>query len=144
MNESPHSFGEQPERSESPSPLSSSTGRASRPLPKSERDFRRELDRRLGLLRREIDSLKARAETVTHKSRMEYLDLLGALERKAAGLERSVDRFVDGCGENWESFRAKTEERWRGLKQALQGVALSLRRRHPESEADPEEERARR
>jgi hypothetical protein len=113
-------------------------------LPKNERDLRRELDRRLGLLRREIDSLKARANTVTRQSRTEYLELLGALDRKATGLERRVDRFVGGCGESWEGFQAKTEEMWRDLKQTLQRVALSFRQRHSGSEADSEEERPRR
>jgi hypothetical protein len=144
MNESPHSVGEQSERSESPSLLSTSAGKTSRALPKNQRDFRREFDRRLGLLRREINSLKARARTVTRKSRTEYLELLEALERKATGLERRVDRFVDGCGESWESFRTKTEETFRDLKQTLQRVALSFRQRHPGSKADSEEERPRR
>ncbi len=144
MNESLDSVGEESEQSDSPSPLSASAGRTSRPLPKNELDFRRELDRRLGLLRREIDSLKVRAKTVTRKSRTEYLELLQALERKTTGLERRVDRFVDGCGESWESFRPKSEETWRDLKQTLQRVALSFRQRHPESEADSGEERPRR
>ena len=144
MSEPPHSVGEQSERSESLSPLSSSAGRASRPLPKNERDFRRELARRLGLLRREIDSLRSRATTVKRKSRTEYLELLEALERRATGLERRVDRFVDGCGESWEGFQTTTEETWRDLKQTLQRVALSFRQRHPGSEADTEEERPRR
>ena len=140
MNESPRPVGES-EQSGSPSPPSSSSGKT---LPKNERDFRRELDRRLGLLRREIASLRAEAKTVSRQSRTEYLELLEALERKATGLERHVDRFVDGCGESWESFRAKTEEAWRDLKQTLQRVALSFRQRHAGSEADAEEVRPRR
>ena len=143
MNRPTHSPGEQSERSESP-PLFSPTSKTSRPLPRNERDFHRELDRRLGLLRREIGSLKARARTVTRWSRTEYLKLLRALERRAESLELRVNRFVNGRGNTWESFRTEAEESWRDLKQMLEKVALSFRQRHPESDADPDEERPRR
>jgi hypothetical protein len=113
-------------------------------LPKNERDFRRELDRRLGLLRREIDSLKARAKSVTQRSRAEYLELLDSLESRTNSLARRVDRFVEGYNDGWENFRTGAEETWRDLKQTLQRVALSFQQRHPESNADSDEERPRR
>lgn len=144
MNESPDSVEEQPGDPEPAAPPSARTGRAWRPLPRAERDFRRELDRRLGLLLREIASLRARAMKVERESREEYLEMLGALERKTTSLERRVDRFVAGTGESWEGFREKTEETWRDLKQTLQRVALSFRQRYPESAADAEDERPRR
>ena len=144
MSEAQQSVGGQSEGPETPLTFSASPATASRPLPKNERDFRRELDRRLGLLRREIDSLEARAKAVTRKTRAEYLELLAALERRATHLKRRVDGFVDGRGESWESFRARAEETWRELKQAVERVALSFRQRYPEAEANPDEVRPRR
>ena len=144
MNESPQPVGEQPEPTESSLVPPSSSVKASRPLPENKRDFHRELDRRLGLLRREIGSLKERAKNVSRRTRTEYLELLDALDLRTSGLERQVDRFVGGCNDGWESFRAGAEKTWRDLKQNLEGVALSFRQRHPGSKTDPDEDRPRR
>jgi hypothetical protein len=112
--------------------------RGSHPLPASEGEFRRELGRRLALLRREIASLKARARSIAGESGEEYLELGEALERNADRLERRVEVYSGDGSTSWERFRDSTEADWRDLKQTLLRVAMSLRQRYPDR-FDPRE-----
>ena len=110
-----------------------SGSREPRPLPQGERDFRRELSRRLDLFHREIESLKERVHRLPRKVRPEYLEMLATLEEQAERLERRVARYVRGS-ESWDEFRGRAAESWSDLKRSLLRIALSLRRRHPESD----------
>jgi hypothetical protein len=105
-----------------------------RPLPAGERDFRRELARRLDLLQREVESLRLRVERLPRESSTEYLEMLDALQLRADRLEHQVGRFLRGGTESWESFRDRSEETWIDLKRSLLRIALSIHRRHPEME----------
>lgn len=107
--------------------------RGPHPLPGSEGEFRRELGRRLALLRREILSLKARAQSIVGESGEEYLELGEALERNADRLERRVAVYTGDGAASWQRFRDSTEADWRDLKQTLLRVATSLRQRYPDT-----------
>jgi hypothetical protein len=106
----------------------------SRPLPSGERDFRRELTRRLELLQRESESLRVRVERLPRESSTEYLEMLGALRIRADRLEHQVSRYVRGGAETWETFRRQSEDTWGELKRSLLRIALLIHRRHPEME----------
>jgi hypothetical protein len=115
-----------------PSEWPAARARGSHPLPERESEFRRELERRLALLRREITSLKVRAQSIAGVSGEEYLELGEALERNADRLERRVAMYAGDGAVPWERFRNSTEADWRDLKQTLLRVATSLRQRYPD------------
>ena len=131
MNGSTATPGSRPTTSESPRFRPPGTGGI--PLPDNEREFRRELARRLCLLRREIHSLRAKAKTVDPRSGRDYVELLDSLEARALRLEFTVETFDRADADRWPEFRSGAEETWRDLKQSLLRIGSLFWRRHPES-----------
>ena len=125
-------------------PSQAGRAREPRPLPSSERAFRRELRRRLENLHLEIESLRHTVSRLPRESRVEYLELLEALETNAQRLERHVRRSAVSGDETWPTLRSGAEEDWRTLKRGLLRIAMSIRRAHPESDPQPRGPRAKR
>lgn len=112
------------------------TAPALRPWPEDRQEFERELLRKLGLLRREIDGLRRRLRHTERSTRADYADVLDALEFKADRLRRQVERFAAATGNNWEVTRTEAVETWRRLKRHLIRVALALHQHRSGSDTD--------
>lgn len=125
-------------------PLDTGGVREPRPLPSSERDFRRVLRRRLENLHLEVESLRRTVSRLPRESRTEYLVLLEALQTDAQRLERRMRRFDSSGYQTWRTFRSSGEETWTALKRSLLSIAMSIRRNHPESAPGPKGPRAKR